>query len=55
MADKATKASVEYGSGKGMDRCAKCVHFDRPDRCELVQGIIHPRDWCNLFEASRKT
>lgn len=38
----------------GDDRCADCVHFQpfgRPKRCALVDGLIEPGAWCELFEA----
>jgi hypothetical protein len=34
---------------RGMDRCERCTHFEKPDQCELVRGIISPKAWCDRF------
>lgn len=30
--------------------CGACVHFQPPQSCELVAGVIDPDATCNLFE-----
>jgi hypothetical protein len=32
-------------------RCGRCTHFVRPNRCEIVTGRISPQGWCRYFEA----
>ena len=51
MAEKQSKAEVDYGPGdpKG-EHCSACVHFLKPDRCELVSGAIEKMGWCKLYE-----
>ena len=31
------------------ERCDLCVHFRRPDRCQLVMGVIAAEGWCNRW------
>lgn len=57
MADKVTKASVNYSRGMGNTRCRNCVHFEKPNACELVSsdgpptpGRIDPEYWCERFK-----
>jgi 8-oxo-dGTP pyrophosphatase MutT (NUDIX family) len=47
------KTEVNYGPGKGDDRCGKCTHFLSPDACEIVRGNIDPDYWCERFSAAR--
>jgi len=48
---KYTKLEVLYEHpAKGMDHCKNCIHFEAPKHCEIVEGIIHPEDWCKKFE-----
>lgn len=50
---KLAKAEVQYGPGKGTERCRLCEHFIPRDRCELVAGTIREDYWCNRFERRR--
>jgi hypothetical protein len=47
---KYDKKAVQFEHpAKGMDKCSGCSHFLNPDGCEIVSGIISPKDWCNQF------
>src|SRR5438477_628778 len=37
----------DYSNGPA--RCAGCVHFRPPDRCEIVEPWISPNGWCRFF------
>lgn len=52
MGEKKSKAEVDYGPGHypDGDYCGICKHFRRPRSCELVEGTIGMKDWCELFE-----
>ncbi len=30
-------------------QCSKCVHFEAPNHCKLVQDPISPNGWCTLY------
>jgi len=45
-----SKKEARYQSRpKGRERCAGCVHFVGPNGCEIVEGRISPRGWCQNF------
>jgi len=47
---KKTKAESEYAPAKpGGDQCRECKWFERPHRCEIVEGAIAPDGWCKFF------
>lgn len=47
---KASKSSVDYSpAGEDGDRCDRCLHWQAPDGCEVVAGVIKPGDWCILW------
>ena len=51
MADKVSKASVDYGPGKPRgDHCGICRYYQRGGTCEKVEGAIDRMGWCRLFE-----
>jgi len=50
---KLAKDEVQYSPGKGRDRCFFCTHFEKPNHCELVAGLIREDYWCNRFEKKR--
>lgn len=50
MAEKESKKAVDYGPGSRSEHCAICAHFEGPQACELVRGLIDPAAWCKLFE-----
>lgn len=47
------KRNVNYSEGMGEDRCRNCVHFESPNRCEIVDGLIKPNYWCNKFRMNQ--
>ncbi len=53
MGRKQSKKDVDYEAVASMpsQKCSKCEHFEKPDSCMLVRGIISPGAWCKLFEA----
>lgn len=53
MAKKA-KAAAQYGPGHPDAHCGICRHFEKPDACEIVAGVIKPSMWCKFF-ARRRT
>lgn len=49
-ADKLAQGTVEYtDKGHAPELCDKCMHWLKPDRCEIVKGAIVPKGWCRLF------
>lgn len=32
------------------DKCEDCVHFQQPNACEVVSGVISKDGWCKVFE-----
>ena len=50
--DKISHAEAEYQQQpKGQQRCEICLQFRPPASCELVDGTITPRGWCQYFAA----
>ena len=37
----------------GDKRCDKCIQFQPPDACKLVEGSISPQGSCRIFVLSR--
>lgn len=50
LAQKASKASVQYSLGMKSAHCGICRHFQPPHGCEVVRGEIEPDYWCRKFE-----
>ena len=49
---KVSQKSVGYQpEPKGDKRCDKCVQFQPPAACKLVDGVISPQGWCRVFAA----
>lgn len=49
-ATKTPKAQAGYkDTAQGSQRCDKCVHFQPPASCALVDGVISPAGSCDLF------
>jgi len=36
---------------KGQQRCAICLQFEPPSRCQIVRSPIFPNGWCQYFAA----
>jgi hypothetical protein len=51
-AQKTRHELVEYTpkSPHIAERCARCEHFIRPNRCETVKSPIAAAGWCKRFE-----
>ena len=47
--DKFTKAEVRYGHGHPEAHCGICRHYRKPGTCEIVEGDIDWRYWCEKF------
>jgi hypothetical protein len=55
-APKISKAAVAYQDHPdGNKRCDKCVQFQAPDACKLVDGPISPQGSCRIFTPQRQT
>jgi hypothetical protein len=50
-----TKADADYTpqASNPAESCAKCRHFDAPDKCDKVKGEIAPVAWCKYWAAIR--
>ena len=47
---KVAQKVVQYQtSPKNGQSCSKCVNFEPPSSCKLVEGTISPSGWCLLF------
>jgi hypothetical protein len=46
------KADAGYvDNSKGPGHCGGCVHFQAPNGCTVVDGVINPRGVCRYFLA----
>lgn len=53
---KISKAAVAYQDHpQGDKRCEKCVQFQPPAACKLVDGAISPQGSCRIFLARSTT
>jgi hypothetical protein len=49
-APKISKQAVAYQDHPNGDkRCDKCVQFQPPDACKIVEGTVSPEGSCRLF------
>jgi len=47
---KISKVAVNYQDHPDGDkRCDKCVQFQPPDSCKVVEGAISPQGSCRIF------
>jgi hypothetical protein len=47
---KIAKASAGYDEHpRGQNHCHDCAHFDAPNSCTVVDGLISPLAVCNYF------
>jgi hypothetical protein len=50
---KISKVAVNYQDHPDGDkRCDKCVQFQPPDACKVVEGAISPQGSCRIFMLS---
>ena len=48
---KLTQKEVSYqDTPKGTQQCDKCMQFQPPSACKLVEGAINPQGWCTVFQ-----
>ena len=51
-AQKASKDSLKYqDTPKDGQTCDKCVYWQPPKSCVLVEGDIAPKGWCTAYNA----
>ena len=51
---KISKVAVNYQDHPDGDkRCDKCVQFQQPDACKVVEGTISPQGSCRIFILNR--
>jgi hypothetical protein len=51
---KISKLAVNYQDHPDGDkRCDRCVQFQPPDACKMVEGTISPQGSCRIFMLSR--
>ena len=47
---KISQISVNYQDHPdGKKRCDKCIQFQTPDACKVVEGTISPQGSCRIF------
>ena len=47
---KISQAAVAYQpQPNGDKRCDKCVQFQPPNACKIIEGTISPLGWCRVF------
>jgi hypothetical protein len=55
-APKISKTAVAYQDHPNGDkRCDKCLQFQAPDACKMVEGPISPQGSCRIFSPLRQT
>jgi hypothetical protein len=53
---KISKTAVAYQDHpEGDKQCAKCLQFQAPDSCKMVDGPISPQGFCRIFTPIRQT
>jgi hypothetical protein len=54
-APKISQAAVAYQDHPQDDkRCGKCLQFQAPDSCKMVDGAISPQGFCRIFVPIRQ-
>jgi len=43
------KASGYRTTPKGKQECDNCGQWQAPNACKLVDGVISPQGWCNIY------
>lgn len=53
---KISQAAVAYQDHpQGDKRCGKCLQFQPPGSCKMVDGAISPQGFCRIFAPLRQT
>jgi len=51
-AQKVSPADAKYqDQPKGQQRCEICLQFQPPNACQIVEGPVSPKGWCQYFAA----
>lgn len=54
-APKISKTAVAYQDHPDGDkRCGKCMQFQPPNSCKLVDGAVTPQGYCRIFAPLRQ-
>jgi hypothetical protein len=51
----AQRAVAYQDHPEGDKRCDKCIQFQPPDGCKMVDGSISPNGYCRLFALNRQS
>jgi len=52
---KISQAQAKYQNApKGASRCDRCVQFQPPSACKIVDGVISPSGSCTFFAPRKK-
>ena len=52
---KISKAAVAYQDHpQGDKHCGKCLQFQAPDGCKIVDGPVSPQGFCRIFIPARQ-
>jgi hypothetical protein len=52
---KISKTAVAYQDHpEGDKRCSKCLQYQAPDSCKMVDGPISPQGFCRIFMPIRQ-
>jgi hypothetical protein len=49
------KAVAYQDHPEGDKRCEKCVQFQAPNACKMVDGAINPQGYCRIFMPIRQS
>jgi hypothetical protein len=49
------KAVAYQDHPEGDKRCDKCIQFQPPNACKMVDGSISPNGYCRLFALNRQS
>jgi hypothetical protein len=53
---KISKAAVAYQDHpEGNKRCGKCLQFQAPDSCKMVDGPVSAQGFCRIFSPIQQT
>ena len=51
-----TKLEANYTDrSSDQNKCRGCKHFQSPDKCDLVEGLISPNGWCKYFSSKESS
>lgn len=50
-----TKQEVSFEHpAQGPHRCSECAHYRGADKCQIVEGVVRPQDWCKKFTPKKR-